>query len=118
MVLPHQPERAFGGHSYPLPEAQASPDLAGPFADEGRSGRDLRVCEYSLEPMGRKLAGFLKSNPAGLVHPEELQDHHDDHDDADNIKDAVHTFSPAFDVSNLDFFFVLKYGCCLFEKLP
>ena len=53
----------------------------------------------------------LLFKPAGLVHPEELQDHHEDHDDADNIKDAVHTFSPAFDVSNLDFFFVLKYGC-------
>jgi hypothetical protein len=41
--------------------------------------------------------------PAGLVHPEELQDHHDYHDDADDIKNAVHTFSPAIDVLNIDF---------------
>ena len=54
---------------------------------------------------------------AGLVHPEELQDHHDYHDYADNIKDAVHTFSPAIGVLNIDFFFVVKYGCCVVEKL-
>jgi hypothetical protein len=46
----------------------------------------------------------LLFKPAGLVHPEELQDHHDYHDDADDIKDAVHTFSPAIDVLNIDFF--------------
>jgi hypothetical protein len=46
----------------------------------------------------------LLFKPTGLVHPEELQDHHDYHDDADNIKDAVHTFSPAIDVLNIDFF--------------
>ena len=46
----------------------------------------------------------LLFKPAGLVHPEELQDHHDYHDNADDIKDAVHTFSPAIDVLNIDFF--------------
>jgi len=46
----------------------------------------------------------LLFKPAGLVHPEELQDHHDYHDDADDVKDAVHTFSPAIDVLNIDFF--------------
>jgi hypothetical protein len=46
----------------------------------------------------------LLFKPTGLVQPEELQDHPDYHDDADDIKDAVHTFSPAIDVLDIDFF--------------
>jgi hypothetical protein len=46
---------------------------------------------------------LLLFKPAGLVHPEELQGHHDNHDDTDDIKDAVHTFSPAINL-NIDFF--------------
>jgi len=40
----------------------------------------------------------LLFKPAVLEHPGELQDHHDYHDNSDDIKDAVHTFSPAIDV--------------------
>jgi hypothetical protein len=62
----------------------------------------------SRSPFCHALSPFqmppLLFKPAGLVHPEELQDHHDYHDDADDIKDAVHTFSPAIDVLNIDFF--------------
>ncbi|HWR91842.1 MAG TPA: hypothetical protein VN300_05420 [Desulfobacterales bacterium] len=46
----------------------------------------------------------LLFKPAGLVHPEEFQDQSDYHDYADDIKDAVHTVSPAIDVLNIYFF--------------
>jgi hypothetical protein len=46
----------------------------------------------------------LLFKPTGLVRPEKLQDHPDYHDHAHDIKHAVHTFSPAIDVLNIDFF--------------
>jgi hypothetical protein len=51
-------------------------------------------------------AFFFKRDLAVLFleHPGELQDHHDYHDDADDIKNAVHTLSPAIDVLSIDFF--------------
>jgi hypothetical protein len=52
---------------------------------------------------------------AGLEYPGELQDHHDYHDDADDIKNAVHTFPPASDVLNIDFFNYLCQAGLMFN---